>query len=115
MLALVTLLFANQASAQLMIDNTLTPEQLVQNVLVGSGVSAFNITFTGDSQAHCYFSNGNSTNLGLDEGVILSSGNASEASNPAADHGSPINRSASLLRFSKAAPSQPVIQPSCGR
>ena len=67
----------------------MTPEQLVQNVLVGSGVSAFNVTYTGDvNQAICSFTNGNTTDLGLDEGIILASGKAADAANPASYHAS---------------------------
>ncbi len=63
--------FGSKASAQLLIDNTMTPEQLVQNILIGSGVTVSNITFTGNQgNAICAFTNGNSTVLGLDEGVI---------------------------------------------
>jgi hypothetical protein len=32
---------------QLVLDSTMTPEQLVQNVLLGSGVSVSNVTFNG--------------------------------------------------------------------
>ncbi|HSG67981.1 MAG TPA: PKD domain-containing protein, partial [Bacteroidales bacterium] len=82
-IAVLGLFYANIASAQLVIDNTMTPQQLVQNILVGSGVSAFNITYTGNvANAICAFSNGNTTNLGLDEGILLSTGIAAEASNP---------------------------------
>ncbi len=62
--------------AQLIIDGTLTPTQLVQNVLMGSGVSVTNITYTGaygpDTSAIGKFS-GN-TNLGLSSGVVLTTG-----------------------------------------
>ncbi|MCK5766125.1 MAG: choice-of-anchor L domain-containing protein, partial [Bacteroidales bacterium] len=76
--------FGSKASAQLIIDNTMTPEQLVQNILIGSGVTVSNITFTGnEGNAICAFTNGNTTILGLDEGVILSSGGAGDAANPA--------------------------------
>ena len=61
----------------------MTPEELVQNVLIGTGVTVSNIVFTGDAaNAICAFSNGDATNLGLDEGVILSTGIAGDAANP---------------------------------
>ena len=84
--------FTQKASAQLIIDNSMTPEQLVQNVLIGSGVSAFNVVYTGNvNNAICSFSNGGTTNLGIQEGIILSSGVAAEAANPASFHASTNN------------------------
>ncbi len=66
----------NVAYSQLLIDHTMTPEQLVQNVLLGNGVSATNVTYTGAINfAIGHFDNGNTTNLGLNEGIVLSSGN----------------------------------------
>jgi gliding motility-associated-like protein len=38
---------SSRISAQIMVDETLTPEEIVQNVLLGSGVAVFNITFNG--------------------------------------------------------------------
>ncbi len=69
-------------SAQLIVYDTLTAQQLVQEVLVGSGVSASNITYVGHDSAKGAFYNGSSTLLDLDHGVILSSGFAKEASGP---------------------------------
>ncbi|MEN8226382.1 MAG: choice-of-anchor L domain-containing protein, partial [Bacteroidota bacterium] len=91
-IALLFLFSLNHVSAQLVIDNTMTPTQLVQNILIGTGVSAFNVTYTGNqANAICSFSNGATTNLGLDEGIILSSGIAGEAANPASFHASTNN------------------------
>lgn len=61
--------------AQLFVSNNLTPEQLVQQVLVGGGVSVSNVTYQGNNFMRGSFSNGHFTNLGLDDGVVLSSGN----------------------------------------
>lgn len=58
--------------AQLTINNSLTPQQLVQNVLMGSGVTATNITFTGDKDAIAEF--GGTTNIGLSNGVVMTTG-----------------------------------------
>ncbi|WP_372935426.1 choice-of-anchor L domain-containing protein, partial [Mariniphaga sediminis] len=68
--------YTNIAHGQLLIDHTMTPEQLVQNVLLGNGVTATNVTYTGAIDvAIGHFDNGNTTNLGLNEGIVLSSGN----------------------------------------
>ena len=42
---------AYPVQAQLVVDDTPTPTQLVQNVLLGNGVIASNITFTGSLNA----------------------------------------------------------------
>ena len=75
---------------QLIVDNTTqTPAQLVQNVLLGSGITVSNITFNGtaanantirDQVGH--FTNGVTTNIGIDSGIILSTGRATAAIGP---------------------------------
>jgi gliding motility-associated-like protein len=65
--------------AQLTTTQTLTPQQLVQNVLLGSGVTATNITYTGNTNAIAQFFATSSTNLGIPSGVFLSTGHASTA------------------------------------
>ncbi|MFY9309867.1 MAG: choice-of-anchor L domain-containing protein [Bacteroidia bacterium] len=66
---------------QLTVNNTLTPTQLVQNVLLGTGITASNITYNGVPVAIGDF-NGSSSNIGLAGGVIMSSGNISNAVGP---------------------------------
>jgi len=72
------LLFVIQGNSQLVIDGTITPTSLVQNYLVGSGVTISNVTFNGmpgnavDDQIG--FFNGLNTNLGIDSGLVLSTG-----------------------------------------
>jgi gliding motility-associated-like protein len=51
----------------------MTPGQLVQNVLVGQGVSVSNVTYSGAPGAIGYF-NGSNSSIGLDEGIILTTG-----------------------------------------
>ena len=66
--------------AQIVIDTTLTPEQLVQNVLLGSGVSVSNITFNGqpgnilNAQGGHYI--GPSNFIAFNEGVAMKTGHA---------------------------------------
>ena len=48
---IVFLFLAGSLSAQLIVYDTLTAQQLVQEVLIGSGVSASNITYTGAENA----------------------------------------------------------------
>lgn len=72
--------FSTKVKAQLTTTQTLTPQQLVQNVLLGGGVTASNITFTGNAGAIAKFIATSSTNLGIPSGVYLSTGNASTSS-----------------------------------
>lgn len=66
-------LLATGVRAQLTVNTTLTPTQLVQDVLLGQGVTASNVTFTGIPASRGSFT-ATSTNLGLDAGVILCTG-----------------------------------------
>ncbi len=85
--------FTLLSKAQLVTTLTLTPQQLVQNVLLGTGVTATNITFTGDLNAIAKFNATASTNIGILAGVYLSTGNASTASpfGPQGPNSSPSN------------------------
>ncbi len=58
-----------------------TPTYLVENVLLGEGVKASNFTFYGNPKQIGYFSKGKSS-IGLDEGIILSTGNVDDAMPP---------------------------------
>jgi uncharacterized repeat protein (TIGR01451 family) len=58
-----------------------TPQQLV-DALLGAGITASNITYNGALVAGGLFGGGLSENLGIDAGVILSSGNVSDAKGP---------------------------------
>ena len=76
--ALLGLLISLTSYGQLVTNTTITPVNLVQNTLLGSGVTAFNIQYTGYSTAIGYFDATNS-NVGLDEGLILTTGTASDS------------------------------------
>ncbi|HEY0978296.1 MAG TPA: choice-of-anchor L domain-containing protein, partial [Flavobacteriales bacterium] len=86
-LFLLGFLLPAAASAQLVVDDTQTPEELVQNVLLGQGVTAFNIQFnsaagnTVDEQAGS-FSNGQNTFLGIPSGLLLATGDVNFATGP---------------------------------
>lgn len=74
LLGLMIALFAfHQSSAQLVVDDTPTPTDLVQNVLLGNGVIATNITFTGSLNAIGSF-DGTAANLGIDSGLVMTTG-----------------------------------------
>jgi len=77
---LFSLFLATILKSQLTTTQTLTPQQLVQNVLLGGGVTASNITYSGSPLQIAQFVASTSTSLGISSGVFLSSGNASTAS-----------------------------------
>jgi len=58
---------------QLVTSTAQSPAGLVQNVLLGSGVTVSNINFNGQPTAIGEF-NGTNTNLGLDEGIVITTG-----------------------------------------
>ncbi len=86
LIRLISLIFAFGISinshSQITINNTLTPQQLVENILVGPGISVSNINYTGSSVSLGSFSNANSIFNGMDEGVILCTGNVMDAVGP---------------------------------
>jgi gliding motility-associated-like protein len=82
-----TLLFtltAGLSRAQITVTNNApynSAAYLVQNVLLGSGVTASNFTYNGIPIAMGFF-NGANTNLGLDSGIIMTSGDCHLAVGP---------------------------------
>ncbi len=70
-----------QVYAQLATSTALTPAQLVQNVLLGTGVTATNITYTGALTAIGSF-DGTNSNIGFAAGVLMTTGNVSNAIGP---------------------------------
>jgi Secretion system C-terminal sorting domain len=92
----ILLSFCCVVNAQLIVDNTTqTPVQLVQNMLSSSGLIATNIKFNGSlataniicDQAAEFSTGFTPTNLILDHGVLLTTGNAIVAVGPNNDEG----------------------------
>src|SRR5690606_12528641 len=52
-----------------------------KNVLIGPGITVTNITFAGDTAAIASF-NGANSNIGLQNGIIMSTGKAKDARGP---------------------------------
>ena len=76
---LVALVIGPLAFAQITVDNSLTPQEYVEQVLVGGGVTVTNVTYNGQSNAMGgQFAIGSfqsvNTILPLDSGLVLSSG-----------------------------------------
>lgn len=59
--------------AQLTTSTAITPTLLVQNVLLGGGLTATGITYTGSANTRGTF-NGTASNIGFASGVVLTSG-----------------------------------------
>jgi len=60
--------------AQLFIDNSVSPEQMVAEFFTNSCVSPTNITFKGNPASVAYFEAAN-TDLGINAGIVITSGN----------------------------------------
>ncbi len=63
------------AHAQLVTTGGMSPTALVENVLLGGGITVTNVTFTGSNNAIARF-NGAGTNIGLAGGIIITTGTA---------------------------------------
>lgn len=88
-LFIASLLFCvNGLNAQITVTNTQTPNSLVQNVLLGFGVTASNITVNGSAanagivQGNIAYFNSLGTTFPISSGVILTTGNATAAIGP---------------------------------
>lgn len=79
---------ALQGNTQIVVNNTQTPAQLVQNVLLGFGVTATNITVNGSPvnaqnvQGNVTSFNAAGTSFPINSGVLLSTGNGIAAIGP---------------------------------
>jgi gliding motility-associated-like protein len=71
---------------QLNINTSYTPQQLVEDFLIGPGITVSNVTYRGQLSQFAFFSNGNSTALGMDEGIILCTGYATQIAQSASSH-----------------------------
>jgi gliding motility-associated-like protein len=81
-LSVILLLMVIAGFPQLQIIQNQTPAQLVQNTLVGYGVTVSNVTFTGSAQAMGKFVNGGTTNIGFTSGIVITSGSATNVIGP---------------------------------
>ena len=89
--SLVLLCVVQTASAQLIINTSQPPTTLVQNVLLGAGVFASNVTFNGypggsipagEEGTRFGRFNGTNCNVGLNGGILLFTGDVSYAPGP---------------------------------
>lgn len=84
----LTLLLGTSAFSQITVANTQTPSQLVQNVLLGFGVTATNITVNGSPlnstnvQGNVTYFDASGTTFPIPTGVLLTTGNGIAAIGP---------------------------------
>jgi len=83
-------LWTIQGSAQLQVNNAVSATDLA-NQIVGSGVTISNAQILGAPNGYGIFTNGNTTNIGLTNGVLLTTGNTSEASGNAGGNDASTN------------------------
>jgi len=77
MLSVVLLvIFSNQMHAQLDVQNGLTPEEYVNDVLLGEGVAAFNVSYTGGLDQLGKLINGADSDYSFNEGLVMSTEHA---------------------------------------
>jgi gliding motility-associated-like protein len=80
--------FISASTAQISVQNTLTPNQLVQNILLGFGVTASNITINGSPllattvQSNVAYFDAATTTFPIPQGVLLTTGRAVAAIGP---------------------------------
>ncbi len=79
---LLFLLGIYSADAQLIVNKNISVPNLVKNVLIGNGVSVSNITYSGSPDAFGKFTNGSLTTINLNSGLIMSTGDVSDAPGP---------------------------------
>lgn len=77
---LVSCLLASPVQAQLQVNSTLTPEQYVNDILLGAGIEATNIQLTGSPVQIGHITGFNADEFPITEGLILST---EVANNPA--------------------------------
>ncbi|MFM7006096.1 MAG: choice-of-anchor L domain-containing protein [Flavobacteriales bacterium] len=60
-------------AAQLITNNSFNPQGLVQNILLGNGVTVSNVTYNGSAVAIAQFTAANTT-LGINSGIVMTTG-----------------------------------------
>ena len=98
LLLLGLLLWMPDLKAQLQVSHILSPQQMV-DILVGTGITYSNVQYTGFNEASGKF--WGETNIGMDEGIILTSGKAINAIGP---------NSSGSTGFDNNGPSDPDLQ-----
>lgn len=86
LLFLMALLLSVCGYAQLNINSSVTATQMVQS-LIGQGIAVSNVQLNCAQGAYGTFNNGVTTNLGINNGILLTTGSADTAGSPNATSG----------------------------
>jgi gliding motility-associated-like protein len=106
-IASVLLLATGNLMSQVQVNSTLTPDQYINDILLGDGVQAFNVQLTGSATQIGHMTGGGPTPAPIAEGLILSSAQASNvgcATNGDVPFGEGVNGDASLLSVANSVP-----------
>ena len=87
---LITALMIGQIHAQLFIDNSISPEQMVMDFFDNSCVTPSNVTFNGAPMSVAYFEAAN-TDLGINAGIVISTGDVNQLVQTAAEFAATSN------------------------
>lgn len=79
---LLFILFGNIGFSQIVFSNQGAPVDSILNSLIGEGLTISNAVINCPSNAYSTFANGNSTNIGINNGIILSTGNVNTLNGP---------------------------------
>ena len=81
-ISLLCILIPYFSFGQMQVSTAYSPQYLVDSILVGSGVRVSNVSYTGSAISIGSFTNGGTTNIGMDQGIILSTGNVDSIPGP---------------------------------
>ena len=87
-----SVLAASSAQA-LVIDATTTDGDLLKDNILGAGITAGSATYIGDTNQSGFFSNGLASGIGIDSGIILTTGSAFDAPGPNNSDNTSVNTS----------------------
>lgn len=73
--------FFQTSKAQVIVDETLTAQQVVETILLGEGVEIFNITYSGDLDQIGSF-DANNSNILIENGMIMATGSCTNVIGP---------------------------------
>jgi gliding motility-associated-like protein len=82
-----SIILSSSLYSQIVLDASVDPQTLVQDVLLGQGVQVFNITSNAPNQRYGYF-NGVNSNIGMPEGITLATKHVGIAACGATNNGS---------------------------
>jgi hypothetical protein len=89
-LIIIAVSLTSQSFAQLQVSDTLTPDEMVQ-FFVGAGINYSNVSYTGADEARGIFTNGGTTNVGVDHGLALTTGSIYNIPGPSINNPSGYN------------------------